>query len=107
MVPGNINESSVYRTLREIARSMKITLRAIDAKTVELTTFQTATSQLELEVYYYGDIIEETLYRRTCHRYCDANLVSRIQLQSRNSHGFCAAAQMHRRRCASIAAKAT
>ena len=61
MVPGNINETNVYRTLKEIARSMKVTMRAIDAKTIELTTFQSATSQLELEVYYYGDIIEETL----------------------------------------------
>jgi hypothetical protein len=61
MVPGNIDEASVYRTIKEIARSMKITLLAVDAKTVELTTFQSAAAQLELEVYYYGDIIEETL----------------------------------------------
>jgi len=61
IVPGNIIEESVYQTLKEIARSMKLTLRAVDNATIELTTFRAVANRPEIELFFYGDIIEGAL----------------------------------------------
>ncbi len=57
MVPGNIEEANLESALREIARSMNLTLRVIDESTLELTTFERAAQVPDLEVYPFGKIL--------------------------------------------------
>ena len=45
-VPGDIEEDSLGESLRQLARSMHLTLRALDASTLELTTFERARKRL-------------------------------------------------------------
>ena len=61
MVPGNLLEDSVHQTMREIARSMKLALRAVDENTLELTSFRALMNRPDLEIFYYGDIIKGAL----------------------------------------------
>ncbi len=56
-VPGDMEEETVGGLIEQIAHSMKLTTHVIDEDTIELTSFDTASRYIELEVYPCADII--------------------------------------------------
>jgi len=60
-VPGTFSEPSLKKVLDEMTRSMGITYVIFDQQTVLLTTFDTATSYSDLEVYSFGKILSGKL----------------------------------------------
>jgi hypothetical protein len=56
-VPGHIEEESVGEVLKQLARSMNVTIRAIDPTTLELTTFEKAAQTVDTEVYHLGRVL--------------------------------------------------
>lgn len=57
IVPAKVEEKSVDEAIRQLARTMGLTSRYIDANTIEITTFQAAANTRELEVYSCHEIL--------------------------------------------------
>ena len=60
-VPGDLSEKDLESTLRQLARSMNLTIRPIDQDTIELTTFEKSAATTNLEVYHMGEILDGQL----------------------------------------------
>ncbi len=60
-VPGNLSEKNLESTLRQLSRSMNLTIRPIDQNTIELTTFEKSAATVNLEVYHVGRILNGQL----------------------------------------------
>ena len=58
IVPGNIIEPTIGDVLKEVAQSMNLTLRAVDENTLEITTFDRAAVEVELEIYHFGKLLK-------------------------------------------------
>ena len=58
LIPGNLIEGTTEDVLRELARAMELTFRAVDDRTFELTTFDAAVEKTEVEVYPCKDLLE-------------------------------------------------
>ncbi len=61
IVPGNFAESTPIAAAQELAVAMDLTVRVIDSKTLQLTTFDSAAKTNELEIFYCGDILKGPL----------------------------------------------
>lgn len=61
LVPGLIEEATLGDALNELTRSLRLTLRAVDETTVELTSFEVAAQLAELEMYSFGKILKGKL----------------------------------------------
>lgn len=56
-VPGHVAEEHVGEVLKQLARSMNVTIRAIDATTMEVTTFEKSAQTVDTEVYHLGKVL--------------------------------------------------
>ena len=79
LVPGNIQEDSIESALKQIARSMDLTIRSIDETTVELTTFEKAARQVDLEMYHFGKILAGPLKEQQALRLITETLGTQLQ----------------------------
>ena len=61
IIPGNVQEKSVEETISSIAQAMNLTFRAVNSKTIVLTTFADAAETVDLEVYPIMDLVPSKL----------------------------------------------
>ena len=78
-VPGIINEENVGQALQHLARSMNLTIRAVDPVTLELTTFEQAAQAVDLEVFYLGKVLAGPLNEQQMLRLITETLGSQLQ----------------------------
>lgn len=60
-VPGNVDEPDNRALLKQISRSMNLTWRVIDDRSVLLTTFEHAAAVGDVEVYPVASVLNETI----------------------------------------------
>lgn len=58
-IPGDLVEPNVQDVIGQLARSMNLTWRVVDEKTIELTTFNSAAQKTDLEVYDCKAILDK------------------------------------------------
>ena len=78
-VPGIIDEENVGEALQQLARSMNLTIRAVDPVTLELTTFEQAARAVDLEVFYLGNVLAGPLNQQQMLRLITETLGSQLQ----------------------------
>lgn len=61
LIPGQFNEATPISAAKELAASMDLTVRVVDSRTLELTSYDAAASRSDLELFYCGDIINGAL----------------------------------------------
>lgn len=61
IVPGNIRELSVEKTVAELARAMDLTFVAVDETTLMMTTFEQTAKMVDLETYPLSTLVPDRL----------------------------------------------
>ncbi len=79
-IPGSFNEANCRDALEQLARSLKASWIVIDEKTVLLTSFETANSKSETEVYPVKFLLQKNLTAGELKRVLEDTLRQQLQM---------------------------
>ncbi|MGY8746694.1 MAG: hypothetical protein ACKVHR_01350 [Pirellulales bacterium] len=60
-IPGNVVESTMQQTIKELTRSMNLAYTAVDNKTLLITTYDRSAQLVDLEVYALNQLVPDRL----------------------------------------------